>query len=239
MRRRLRVVLLQVRSHLPARDHERLCFLDTASLGRGELECVDLVQEPNVRWDRLHGADAFFIGGAGEYSATRDYPFTDNLREIVLRLVDEGLPLLGSCWGHHFLVRILGGLVLTDRDRGEVGTFDIALTREGRQDPLFDRLPSRFPVHLGHHDRVAELPPGMTELAYSVKCRNQIFRLDGKPIYGTQFHSEMNEDHMRERLLMYREAYLPGARAYEEFVRLLRPTPDAADLLRRFLELYT
>lgn len=59
----------------------------------------------------------------------------------------------------------------------------------------------------------------------------------GKPAWGTQFHSEMNVGHMRERLMMYRDAYLPMADAEAEIDRILRPSPHADTILGRFLGL--
>ena len=40
---------------------------------------------------------------------------------------------------------------------------------------------------MGHHDRVSVLPDGAVELARNDTAPYQAFRLDGLPIYGTQF----------------------------------------------------
>jgi hypothetical protein len=48
----------------------------------------------------------------------------------------------------------------------------------------------------------------------------------------------MNVGHMRERLRMYRDAYLPAQQAEDEIDRILRPTPWADTLLGRFLDLF-
>lgn len=234
----VRAILLQVREHVQARDHERLCFLESSGLPDERLDCVDMVRNPETSWSALAGADLYFIGGSGEYSATVDHPFTPALWRIVETIVAEERPLLGSCWGHQFLGRVLGAEVVTDRSRGEVGTFDVELNARGLADPLFEDCPRRFAVHLGHHDRVVRLVPGMVELASSERCPIQVLRLEGKPIYGTQFHAEMNEEHMRARVLMYRDAYLPDGQTPEEFGATLRPTPVVAGLVRRFVELY-
>jgi GMP synthase (glutamine-hydrolysing) len=168
---------------------------------------------------------------------TREYAFTAPLAELVRRLIDDGRPLFGSCWGHQFIAWALGGKVEHQPERGEVGSFPIELTAAGAADPLFAGLPSRFTAQLGHHDSVVELPPGIEELARSELHRNQALRVAGKPVYGTQFHSEMNVGHMRERLMMYRDAYLPMAGAEDEIDRILAPSPHADTLLGRFLAL--
>ena len=235
-KRSLHVVLAQVRDDPRAETQERHCFRQATGLGREEMECVNLVAEPKVTWQRIRAADALLIGGAGAHSATRDYPFTGPLEETTARAIEEGMPVFGSCWGHHFLARLLGGELVTDPEAEEVGTFDVTLTAEGRRDPLFDGFPPSFTAQLGHHDRVSRLPPGAEELAFSALCRNQALRLPGRPVYGTQFHSEMNEAQIRARLEMYRENYL-GERA-EEIVSSCRPSPWADRLLGRFVERY-
>jgi GMP synthase (glutamine-hydrolysing) len=232
------VVLLQVRTHPEAERQEQLCFLERCGLPPEQLVAINLVARPEIGWDDVAAAGAVLIGGAGSHSVTRDYPFTAPLAELLLRLIDEERPVFGSCWGHQFIAQILGGKVVTDPFRGEVGTFPVELTPGGASDPLFAGFPRRFDVQLGHHDRVETLPPGVEELAYSEVCRVQALRVAGKPVYGSQFHSEMNVGHMRARLRMYRDAYLPAEQAEDELDRILRPTPEADRILGRFLDLH-
>ena len=47
----------------------------------------------------------------------------------------------------------------------------LAVAAPGREDPLFEGLPGRFPANLVHHDSVAVPPPGYVELAASANCR--------------------------------------------------------------------
>jgi GMP synthase (glutamine-hydrolysing) len=233
-----RVLLLQIRSHRQAERQEQLCFLERCGLDEDQLDFWNLVDRPELGWADLEPYDALLIGGAGSHSVTRHYPFTAPLTEATLRWIDAGRPLFGSCWGHQFLAQALGGSVVTDTPRGEIGTFEVELTERGAADPLFGGFPPRFAVQLGHHDRVAVAPDGVEELAYSEVCRFQALRVTGKPVYGSQFHSEMNVGHMRERLRMYRDAYLPAQQAEDEIDRILRPTPWADTLLGRFLDLF-
>jgi len=232
-----RVLLLQVRSHPAAEEQERLCFLDRLAVSEEHLLCRNLVPEPSLAWRDVADADAVIIGGAGSHSVTREYPFTGALAEVVRRLVAEGRPLFGSCWGHQFIAWALGGRVEHAPERGEVGTFEVELTAAGAADPLFATFPRRFTAQLGHHDTVVELPPGVEELAFTEACRNQALKVAGRPVYGTQFHSEMNVGHMRERLMMYRDAYLPVPDFEAEIDRILAPSPHADTILGRFLGL--
>ena len=233
-----RVLLLQVRDESRAEEQERLCFLEATELPPERLTCHNLVSEPRLAWSWVRVFDAVMVGGAGAHTVTSSYPFSEPLREILLRLVNGRRPLFASCYGHHALVDALGGTVVTDHTTGEVGTFEVELTEAGRNDPLFSGLPRRFPVQLGHHDRVDSLPAGLVELAASDRCPFQALRAPGLPIYSTQFHSEMTLEHMQARLIWYRDSYLAARASPQEVSRLLAPSDEAGSLIRRFFELY-
>lgn len=235
MKRRL--LLLQVRDQRAAERQEKACFLDRLGVESSELATINLVSEPQIEWSDVAEADAVFIGGAGAHSVTGRHEFTEPLAAVVRQLAEERRPLFGSCLGHQFLAEALGGSVITDPDSEEVGTFDVDLTAAGREDPLFGELPSRFAVQLGHKDRVDRMPEGAICLASSNRCGIQALRIADKPIYGTQFHSEMTVEHIRERLQMYGDSYL--GEDPETVEASLRASVDADRLLRRFVELFT
>ena len=237
--RRIRVVLIQIRSLPIARRHEVWCVRQCTGLEAEQLYWWNVVERPRIRWDQLRRADAIVIGGSGDHSVTEEYPFMPWLEEVVRSAAASGKPLFGICWGHHMLARALGGRVVTDPASEEIGTYPVELTAAGREDPLFEGLPKRFLANLVHHDRVFEPAPGFHELAVSEACRFQAMRLDGLPVYGTQFHGEMTPRELRRRLLMYSGHYLETEEQAEEVVEMLRPTEEAFGLLRRFLELYT
>ena len=234
----LDVVLLQVRYpwHERAEIQERECFAGRCAAVEVRWRAVNLVARPEVGLETVAGADAVMIGGAGSHTVTERYPFSEPLAELIRALVAEGRPLFGSCYGHQAITQALGGRVVTDPAREEVGTFELELTPEGRRDPLFAGLPGRFPAHFGHHDVVAELPPGAVELARTAVCPNQVFRLAGRPVYGAQFHCEMTCEQMAIRLGMYQAEYLPGSDLEAELLRRLAATPEAESLLCRFLQ---
>lgn len=231
------MLLIQVRGHRAAEQQEYLCFLERCRLRPEQLATHNLVHEPAIRWRQVAEYDAVLIGGAGAHSATHEHPFTAPLAEVVLRLIDGDRPLFGSCWGHQFLAWVAGGTVIVDHENEEVGTHTVELTPEGERDPLFGRFPKRFPVQLGHHDRIGVLPPGFQVLARSARCPHQAIRLEGKPVYGSQFHSELTQSHIRERLLMYREEYLPPDADPALLDEILGPSEQADRLLDRFLSL--
>ena len=233
--RKLRVLLLQVRDQVAAEVHEQQCFVDRLGLDRERLECVNVVTSPVPTAAQAARADLVILGGAGAHSAYVDYPFTEPLVGLLQELVARSRPFFGSCFGHQFLGRALGGTVVHDPANEEIGTFEVTVTDEGSRDALLAGLPATFPVHLGHHDRIDRLPAGVLTLASTAKCAHQLIRVAGKPVYATQFHCEMTEQHMRERVMMYAGDYMPGDDPGGELAKRLRPTPAADELLGRFV----
>jgi GMP synthase (glutamine-hydrolysing) len=233
---KLRALLIQVRELPVVAQHEQACFLERLGVAPGDLRVHNLITDPQINWDMVADAEVVFIGGAAAHSATEDHAYTQPMAEIVHRLVDAGKPTFGSCWGHQFMARVLGGELITDRDNAEVGTFEIHVTEAGSADPLMHQFPPKFLAHMGHHDHVARLPSGGVELAYSQRCRNQVYRLANKPIYGTQFHAEMSAQRLVERLSFYRDTYLPSDDEFESLKKNPLPTPEADCILHRFLE---
>ena len=237
-RTRLRLVLLQVRNELVSLKQEQSCFIERCRVARRQFDFINLADEPEIRWHHVQDAHAILIGGAGAFSVTREHPFTAPLREVIQRAIDDDRPVFGACWGHQFLADLGGGTVIEDKERAEIGTHPIRLTEAGRADPLFAEFPDRFYVQLGHNDRVSDLGPDWIELARSELCPYQVIRLDGKPVYGTQFHSEMDEERLRERILVFLEDYVADEETYQKMLWSLRPSIEADRLLQLFLELY-
>lgn len=79
-------------------------------------------------------------------------------------------------------------------------------------------------------------PRGAVLLASSEKVANQAFRFEGKPIYCTQFHPELDRTGIIKRIGHYPE-YLPlaGHTTLAEFADATPETPETEAILRRFV----
>jgi len=181
-------------------------------------------------------ADALLIGGSGHYSVARpDAPFFDPLAELLRGVCASRHPTFGSCFGYQLLVAALGGAVAPDPAGGEVGSFQVNLTDDGRTDPILGALPPVFTAQMGHLDRAVELPAGVANLAASERCPYQALRIDGAPIWATQFHPELDQEANLHRYLAYIERYRPeGAGVDDGFPS--GPSPETSTLLPRFLD---
>ena len=236
---RLRVRLVQIRERPEVIEEEQASFAERCGLPRDAFAVTSALTDA-LSPALLDGADAVMIGGAGAYSVTETFGWTDGLIGLCRACADRAVPLFGSCWGHQFVARAFGGTVINDSAASEMGTHAVRLTAAGRADPLFGTLPEEFLTQMGHHDRVSVLPEGAVELADNDANPYQAFRLRDLPIYGTQFHTELDMETERGRLVTYRPFYpeMADDAVYEATMAALRPSPDADDLLRRFLMLY-
>lgn len=200
-----KVLLLQARDwDDPMIAHEIHCFRERLP-DEYELACYNIVNGP---WDEdvLSGFQAIMVGGSGDYGAAENYnPWFEPSLAFLREIVERGIPLFCSCWGHEALAVALGGRVHYDDNGYELGILDVELSEAGKEDPLFGQLPTSFKAPLGHSEQVAELPPNAIVLASTQRCPVQAFRLKDKPVYSCQFHPELSSDRLWERV----DAYIP------------------------------
>jgi len=100
---------------------------------------------------------------------------------------ESHLPVLGICYGMQVITKQLGGQV-TPGTRREYGHAVMHLSQI--DSPLFAGLPESTPVWMSHGDKIEEMPPGFTPIAYT---ENSPYAVIGNQnnIYGLQFHPEV------------------------------------------------
>ena len=235
----IQILLIQARTSPEILRQEQECFLERCRIEPDQLHAINAPVQtaPENVWANY---DVVMIGGAGEYSATETYAWTPWLLRFILDVTDRSMPMFGSCWGHQMIARALGGTVRYDRELTEMGCHWVELSENGKQDKLFTPFPHRFKANMGHHDRVVTLPEAAVELAFSDTQSNQAFKIVDKPIYGTQFHSELDAHRERERLYEYREHYpeVGSDEAFQAIIDGLAETTEVDELLHHFLETF-
>ncbi|MGE3316707.1 MAG: type 1 glutamine amidotransferase [Planctomycetaceae bacterium] len=234
----LRYLLLQSRNlDDPMRTQEVACFARALETTTARIGVFDLISTALSERD-LENVDVVLLGGSGHYSVTENEPWLDRALDSLRVVYDSRKPTFASCWGFQALAKALGGRVIKDLERAEIGTQDVFLTEAGLADPVFGTLGPKFRGQMGHEDHVVELPRGATRLAYSEKVANQAYRFDDRPIYCTQFHPELNCADLQGRIETYPEyieriAGLPVA----AFRDMIEETPETEALLKRFVQM--
>ena len=231
----LTYLLLQVRKTEDLmRDHEIDCFARALECPVSNIETHDLISR-HPDFEQIDRVDAVLIGGSGDFSVARGGPWLAAAMTTFQDLYDMSKPTFASCWGFQAFARALGGEVVTDMSRAELGTLEMSLTSEGLADPVFGPLGKKFRGQLGHEDIVHRLPLDAIRLASSEKVENQAFTFPGRPIYCTQFHPEMECADLIRRLEAY-PSYLEKIMGWsiEDFKQHCHETPETILLLRRF-----
>jgi GMP synthase-like glutamine amidotransferase len=180
-------------------------FADVAAERGGEIE------EWSLAWDTppsrpIDEYDAVLLfGGTMHVDQERYHPWLREENLLVQRLLDQHVPVLGVCLGGQLIAKAAHADV-SKAPEPEIGWFEVELTPEALDDPVFSRLPSRFHSYQWHHYRFA-LPAGAVPLVKSPVCL-QGFRL-GELAWGLQFHCEVT----RQMVLDWTDAYdaIPGA----------------------------
>ena len=100
---------------------------------------------------------------------------------------ESGLPVLGICYGMQALAHQLGGQVAQAENR-EYGL--AMLYKDDIDIPLFEGLPEAIPVWMSHGDKIIELPPGFSSVAYTENSPIAAIANE-QHIIGIQFHPEV------------------------------------------------
>jgi GMP synthase (glutamine-hydrolysing) len=112
------------------------------------------------------------------------------------RILQQGIPLLGICYGLQFITHTMGGEV-RPASRREYGHAEVTVTQSSR---LFQNIPATLEVWMSHGDEALKLPPGFTELARSSNALAAIHDEDRK-IWAVQFHPEVHHTRLGKEVL--------------------------------------
>lgn len=103
---------------------------------------------------------------------------------------EEGIPVLGICYGEQTMCAQLGGKVESGHDR----EFGRAFLDVQEDSPLFEGIwakGTRHQVWMSHGDRVTSLPDGFTIIGTSPNAPFAAIADEKRKYYGVQFHPEV------------------------------------------------
>ncbi|MFB6148014.1 MAG: type 1 glutamine amidotransferase, partial [Candidatus Nanohaloarchaea archaeon] len=108
----------------------------------------------------------------------------DILVERLRGYIEDGVPVLGVCFGHQAVAEALGGTV------EYMGEYEIGYEKVELDDTsLFQGLDESEEPFSTHQDEVVEMPGSVEKIAESDVSLHG-FRHRDKPVFGVQFHPE-------------------------------------------------
>lgn len=138
--------------------------------------------------------------------------------DIDPEIFQQGIPVLGICYGLQLMSKHFGARVHSDNHR-EYGRSRIHLKRDSA---LFDKVTDETTVWMSHGDHVDSIPVGFEVIALSESNAPAAIEHREKPLFGLQFHPEVKHTEKGEQILanfLFRIAGLKPDWTPEHFIR--------------------
>jgi len=124
--------------------------------------------------------------------------YADDAYDLDPEILDLGIPVLGICYGHQVLAKMLGGTV-SNTGRSEFGAAELTIVANGSV--LFPGQPLNQQVWMSHNDAVSKAPEGFTVTASTPDAPVAAMESVGKGFFGVQFHPEVAHTDHGQRIL--------------------------------------
>ena len=152
--------------------------------------------------ERAGECDAYLITGS-KFGAYEDIGWIHDLEHFLRRAYEDGVPIVGICFGHQILAQSLGGRVIKSNKGWAVGTHNYQWT---------ERAPSwlantgledseSFAIQAYHQDQIVQLPPTADVLAQSDHCPyavlaygDQALSFQGHPEFSSRYIAKLVEE---------------------------------------------
>jgi len=107
--------------------------------------------------------------------------------EIDRSIFDLNIPILGICYGMHFMMHALGGIV-SKAEKREYGLADLCINQS---EGLFSKIDPTTPCWMSHGDSIQKLPKGFHITASTQNTKIAAAENKSKHFYALQFHPEV------------------------------------------------
>tara|TARA_B100001057_G_scaffold242235_1_gene242578 strand:- start:138 stop:1700 length:1563 start_codon:yes stop_codon:yes gene_type:complete len=115
-------------------------------------------------------------------------------------IIQNGIPVLGICFGHQVLSKLNGGKVKQSKHR-EFGLANIKKRKNSLLTKNFFNKNKMIKVWMSHADQVSKLPKNFDVIASSQNSKFAIVENKSKRFYGVQFHPEVTHTENGKKLI--------------------------------------
>ncbi len=165
-----------------------------------QMDTWSVAEEPDPPAEPLGYEAVLCLGGAAHPDEDSARPYLAVEREVLRRLIEAEVPLLGVCLGAQLLTLAAGGSVRR-MPRPEIGWEPVTLTPGGEGDPVLAPLAPSFEAFEWHSYECVP-PPAAETLADSGAGCAQAFSI-GRA-HAIQFHAEVSAADARHWIEDYR-----------------------------------
>ena len=178
-----------------------------------------------------------FITGS-PHGAYEDIPWIHQEHELISKMAECNMPILGVCFGSQILGSALCGRdQVFRRESCEVGFLSLQMTPNSKTDLLTAQLDQTVDMFVWHNDEVRAEHPDMVILASTPACPNQIWRYKDQPIWGVQGHPELTR---MAALTMFEEdrvVFEQDGANIDELIENAHDAPEAKTVLSQFIKI--
>ncbi|MDB5271757.1 MAG: hypothetical protein JWO58_124 [Chitinophagaceae bacterium] len=128
-------------------------------------------------------------------------------KELIRKAIDKGKKVIGICLGAQLVAEVLGASVSLN-PVAEIGWFNVELSKEALQHPVFAGFNASIPAFHWHGDTF-EIPAQAIAIGHSAACKHQGF-LWNNQVLALQFHLEATADSIISLLHHCREDLKEG-----------------------------
>ncbi len=114
--------------------------------------------------------------------------YAEGAPQIDPAIFEQGIPILGLCYGMQIMAHTLGGKV----EAAEKREFGKTVTHFDHTAPVFKQLPEESVTWMSHVDYVAQMPEGFIKIAHTDDCPIAAMMNTEKNLYAMQYHPEVN-----------------------------------------------
>ncbi len=189
--------------------------------------------QENEKLPTLTKNDAVILTGSHSM-VTHEESWSLEVEKWLPKLIEDEVPLLAICYGHQLLAKSLGGVSGYHENGMEIGSVDINLEQDAKNDEIFSKLQNSFKAHTIHSQTVIKLPKNATRLAFNNHDKNHAFRV-GNCAWGVQFHPEFDKNIMN---LYIKEVAKKKDLDVEKLTSFSENTNVATTILKEFERLY-
>ncbi len=151
------------------------------------------IEAPNISLDAiraLHPKGIILSGGPASI-------YEKNSPKADSTLFKLGIPVLGICYGMHFMMSALGGSV-RGADKREYGFAELLVRK---QEGLFKGVEKKSTCWMSHGDSIERLPAGFKIAASTANTKVAAAVHAGKQLFAVQYHPEVVHTQMGKKMI--------------------------------------